>query len=419
MNRIFLVSIVGLGALSAAGIAGSRAHTAAVAYASEAQSAPVVLVTSPDGKCAVATNVSALVCDPQSKGSDTPHVYTLSVKGDGSGACASTGGVATVTSRGGNVAAISDGSEHRLTLDRLFAARGAEGQEVTVVHAPPPAGQDEQARKVLLERLAHVDEHDADVETLRYALAGAGQDPDSDEWRRHTAEARLSEARARKIHAEAVEQYLDAIRAAERTLQERRAEPGRAPRRALRAEWLTGLSGQSPAQGGALESRVEALEKAARGRGLEVDSNRSLEERVAELEQHMQTTRPRAERWMLTPPTEPTPTTPEPRTWRLNRTAPTPPPAPVAPLAPLAPESPRFTPPPAPAPEHVAPLVRRRSSLGTTSPAPRALDPLNGADREDVTRAMDELKREAARLREELTRMRAEVDRLPRTDGMR
>jgi hypothetical protein len=64
-------------------------------------------------------------------------------------------------------------------------------------------------------------------------------------------------------------------------------------------------------------------------------------------------------------------------------------------------------------------LKLRRTLADEPDQDPIAPGALSGADREKMMRAMEGLKREAARLRDELSRMRAEVDRLPPADGAR
>lgn len=443
MNRIFLVSLVGLGALSAAGIAGSRAQSAAgTVCVSSAQSSPMVLVKSSDGSCAVATCVSALACDPQSKVSNGTGVCTINTQ-DGSTAVLSTGGgVARAVKVGKN----GQSPAHVLTLDGVFAASAPGAHDLAVVQADPSDLQDVAEVQGYVGTLTQDGQYDFQVlgpgayvydgtpddaaqwkvyldhalEAAADASELASQHPQDENWKRASEEARVAQEHARKTYEEAMQHYRGALRSMdaetretmERALEERRLQPGR-----------SGLRGKLSAGGDqSLEARVEALEKAARGRGVDIDSNRSLEERVAELEKHMKQSRNSAG-WITTPPEGFSTTTPTPRAFKLRR-PPTPatpgtPPVPPTPMtAPVAP-APREAVPSLPPPNAESTLKRFRRAADATPSAPRAMGTFSTTEREDMTRAMDDLKREAARLREELARMRAEVDRLPRNDGAR
>jgi hypothetical protein len=463
MNRTILISIVGLGVLSAAGFARSRAQSSSIATCSSTTPCtPVAVVTQPDGNKVVATCVSVSACDPvaKSRGSSTVYKFTL---GDGasvlasgtgtacgsgqslSGSCSSTGSGTAACATGSTLNTVNTVTGDTNQIGHLFALRAQEPNENAALPAlpqtPPEIAEPGDEAHWLVARRPHV------FTLSSPALAGplvAGEEDGAGEWRvdveraleeardslsdnqdemrealqRAADEARVAQERAREAYNQAMETYRDALRTAqersresmERASVERRAQSERGARWSTRA----GARGEADARQdrqSTLESRVAALEKAARGRGVEIDSTRSIEERVAELEKHMMkgSLPQMSELFRRVPGDQPATA---PRALRLKRAAPAAPAAPVPPLPPIAGV-------PAQPSEPVPFSLWSAPSRNGTPPAELPRKSMSDADREQMSRAMEELKREAARLREELARMRAEVDRLPRTDGTR
>lgn len=240
------------------------------------------------------------------------------------------------------------------------------------------------------------------------------QDNAREAWQRASEQAREAQERAREAYEEAMASYQEAMQAAEertraaqeRVLVERRAQ-------ADRKSWTRqSRSGSGRGQDGSLTARIDKLEAAARARGVDVaQGDRSLEERVAQLERLMSESKNSLlggvfERRDLDEPAIN-------KVFRgfqrrgSNALAPTPPVAPIPPSA-------------------ANKLLREKGLVefgsDPTAPIPPAA-PGQGALQMDEKRriesAMSDLKKDAARLREELERMRAEVERLPRREGAR
>ncbi|MBL8858026.1 MAG: hypothetical protein JNL28_05955 [Planctomycetes bacterium] len=252
---------------------------------------------------------------------------------------------------------------------------------------------------------------------------------DSQAARRAADEARTAQEQARAAFEEAQRAYRDAMsRAAQLN---RAAEQRLAPDNLMTLDRLFRSKQPSTDSDSALQSRVEALERSARQRGFTLDTTRrSLEDRVAQLEEFMRSApREPAHIYVERRVEAPEPTAPAPRTgnnwWSPGATGPvraptpTPPVAPTPPTPPVAPVPPRTARPVTPgaeSPRNAAPRLRRALAV---QPEVRvkevdiAPEPTPSAQRADLERALTELRQEAARMRAELTRMRHEIDALP------
>lgn len=290
--------------------------------------------------------------------------------------------------------------------------------------------------------VAALEDFDADDvhERIQEAMEAARESMEMrrDELEEVLARARDSAQEAQERTREALAEAHARMRAdqeAARESQRRAMNGARAPRGGTAR--VLEVAPRASAQGtdAALESRIEALERAARARGDDVGGpDRSLEERVAQLERSMnraseapgatgtwlfsreasadaELAKERSEAarraelearfsgqrrrssWSSDATTLPVPATP-----------PTPPTAPSLPRTALAP----FFAPAAPTPP-AAPRATAQAPFG------RSARSANDDERRELENAMQELRSEAARLRAEVERMRAEIDRLPRS----
>lgn len=390
MNRIFLVSVVGLGALSAAVFAGSRGQCSTIASCtSSCGGTPVVVVTQPDGSRLSAQCVSFATCDPtRNSGQGGSYSITTSTgssscgEGEGSGSSSSCTTAPLVVRARGNATLLgplltSDARQHLLSLS---ARAGQMPKLVEPVEAVELDLDDEPEtdawRAELEEALAEARENLAQTENTQ-----------REAWQEAMERAREAQERAREEYQRAMERARDAMQqAAERDREKRgRERQILRDRRAAVEERMPRvyqLRGDENRDAG-LADRIAVLEKLARERGWDGGGDeRSLEDRVADLEQYM-----RGQRHDRVP--------------FLGGlfgqgSAPGGPSAPRArALAPSAPRAPKAVP-----AVPVAPFVR---------PAP-APDPIL---REQIEKQMNDLRAEADRLRAEIQRMRSEVERLP------
>ncbi|MDZ4774943.1 MAG: hypothetical protein SGI72_17630 [Planctomycetota bacterium] len=470
MNRAFLVSIVGLSALSAAGFAGSQGTNAAlVTFTSTSRQEPVVLVTRPDGECVVARCVSVAASDPISPGQRGPSTFTFTTQAGGGpgsnslvarGTGAATGvGVNALAPLSGAVSSSNGSGEgsrfssfSSTAASPSIAQGGAafarkpdtqpsscsapceEPASVTVTsepnslfariystqgQAPIAIEYSDAVRGMVSAKSVDADfesvgeEVERVLEVAREHLS-VNQDGAREAWQRAAEEAREAQERAREAYADAMENYREAMRAdeermrnaAERATIERRAQ-------ADRKSWSQRSNARGSEAGdrdAGLASRIDKLEAAARARGVDVaDDERSLEERVAQLEKLMTEEKGlRSNGLFPRMPSAAAPTAP--RAFRLRRSNALAPMPPVAPVPPVEAEQPA---------QDASPFWLGAAPMAPTPPSASTPRSTQANERERMSKAMDDLKRDAARLREELTRMRAQIELLPREPDTR
>ena len=472
MNRTIFISIVGLGVLSAAGFAGSRAQSASIATCrSTAPSTPVVVVTQPDGNRHVATCVSVSACDPSAKSRGASTVYTFSpqqggtaaVTASGSGAacgirqaqagtCSTTSSAACVAGSGSTVSTTTGDN----VLGQRFALRAPQQGEPAVVHLPSTAAVEIQSpfgvqsllaaqhpqqrvysfdlSEGTLTPLSPSEDDDVTAEwhvEAERALAEAreslseNQDEMREAWQRAAEEARVAQERAREVYDQAMETYRDAMRKAQersreaqdRANAERRAQADRGARKSARAGMRSDTDARSNVN--RRSSPASPLLRRPRAAGVSRSIPTARSRSASRGRTHARATCrscPNSSRVRM----------PANRRRHPSRRRGPPRPgeaegaAPVAPAAPGIPAPPhKGTPGQTPAQPPTQPFMLRRADPEGGAHGWFAKKPMSDDDREQMTRAMDDLKREAARLREELARMRAEVERLPRSDGGR
>lgn len=357
MNRTFLFSVLGLGVLSAAGIAGSRMQAVSVAAQATMPSAtPVVIIKRTDGTTLAAQELHIL-----QEGSD-PAVW-------------------------------QDSTGRTQDLDDL-----QEASEPAELHYLSTLEEGE--RSDLINRI-YVNRSQS-----RPAIANG-------DLQRAQEEALAAQARARAAYDEAQRRYQEVLRDGHNRA---RSEAQAGGSIGARTHWAESERVRDPGQAtgtdAELKARVDALERSARERGLaEQSSALPLEDRVARLEAFMQSEKRQPARVRLKTYVDgaeaPTPSL---RAGRIPGTNWL-----VAPIPPVA-STPRVAPLPATPPSAASPRTFRWSAPLTgpaqthTEAAPKVPDvPQRG----DLERALTELRAEAARMREELTRMRREIDALP------